>query len=50
MFQVAVVRGSNEEDYFKHHVNLSFRKIYEMNLRENSVPSLEKGVEHMRQG
>jgi len=44
MFQVAAARGSNEEDYFKRHVNSSFRKIYEMNLRENSVPSLEKKV------
>ena len=50
MFKAAAVRGSNEEDYFKNHINSTFRRIHEVNLRENSVSSLETGVEQMRQG
>ena len=47
---MAAVLGSNEEDYFKHHVNSSFRKIYDVNLRKNSVASLTSGVEQMKAG
>ena len=50
LFRVAAVRGSNEEDYLKNHVNSSFRKIYEVNLKEHIVPSLDEGVKHMLQG
>jgi len=49
-FKVAAVRGSNEEDHFKNHVNSSFRKIYDVNLRKNSVTSLTSGVEQMKAG
>ena len=42
------MRGSNEEDYFKHHINSSFRKIYDVNLRKNSVASLTSGIEQMK--
>ena len=47
-FKVAAVRGSNEEDYFKHHMNSTFRKIYDVNLRKNSVASLTTGIEQMK--
>ena len=47
-FKVAAVRGSNEEDYFKHHISSSFRKIYDVNLRKNSVTSLTSGIEQMK--
>ena len=47
-FKVSAVRGSNEEDYFKHHMNSSFRKIYDVNLRKNSVASLTSGIEQMK--
>lgn len=47
-FKVAAVQGSNEEDYFKHHVNSSFRKIYDVNLQKNSVTSLTSGIEQMK--
>ncbi|KAL9962532.1 hypothetical protein ACROYT_G031640 [Oculina patagonica] len=49
-FKVAAVLGSNEEDYFKRHVNSSYRKIYDVNLRKNSVTSLESGIAQMKAG
>lgn len=50
VFKMAAVRGSQEEDYFKRHAKYSFRKFYEANLRDNSVPNLETGTEDMRLG
>lgn len=47
---VGAVKGSNEEDYFRHHVNPSFRKIYEVNLQKNTLKSLDYGVTLMRNG
>ena len=47
-FKVSAVRGSNEEDYFKHHMNSSFRKIYDVKLRKNSVTSSTSGIEQMK--
>ena len=49
-FKLGAVRGSNEEDYFKHHVNSSFRKIYNVNLQKNSVTNLDSGIALMKTG
>ena len=47
-FKVSAVQGSNEQDYFKHHINSSFRKIYNVKLRKSSVTSLTSGIEQMK--
>ncbi|XP_068706069.1 glutamate receptor ionotropic, NMDA 1-like isoform X2 [Montipora foliosa] len=47
-FKIGITRGSNEEAYFKNHVEDEFRKIYDVNLKVHLVDSLEDGIKQLK--
>ncbi|XP_068706012.1 glutamate receptor ionotropic, NMDA 1-like [Montipora foliosa] len=47
-FKIGITKGSNEEAYFKNHVEDEFRKIYDVNLKVHLVDSLEDGIEQLK--
>ena len=46
-FKLGITRGSNEEAYFKYHVEDSFRKIYRNNLKVHLVDSFKEGIRRL---
>ncbi|KAL9978811.1 hypothetical protein ACROYT_G016377 [Oculina patagonica] len=47
VFKLGVTSGSNEEAYFKNHVEDYFRKIYQVNLKIHLVNGLQDGMQQL---
>ena len=46
-FKLGITRGSNEEAYFKNHVEDLFRKIYHDNLKIHLVDGFQTGMQQL---
>ena len=47
VFKLGITRGSNEEGYFKNHVEDLFRKIYHVNLKIHLVNGFQDGMQQL---